>query len=64
MAEINPSEITVQIGELYLDEVNLILGYLRKGSHEQVEGIVNKLRAIVMPQLEQYKQEEEAPPAE
>jgi hypothetical protein len=64
MAELNPSEITVQIGELYLDEVNLILGYLRKGSHEQVEGIVNKLRAIVLPQLEQYKQDDEASPTE
>ena len=63
MAELNPSEITVQIGELYLDEVNLILGYLRKGPHEQVEGLINKLRAIVLPQLEGLNQED-VPPAE
>jgi hypothetical protein len=45
-------EVKIDLGELYLDEVNLILSALAKAPFEQVAGLIHKIRGIAISQLQ------------
>lgn len=45
--------------ELNLDEINLIMASLGRQPYEQVEGLIQKIRAQALPQLQAEKAAEE-----
>lgn len=57
-------EVKINMGELYLDEVNYILGLLSKEPFERVAGLIAKIRGIAIPQLKDMPAASEPAPEE